>query len=322
MDQTWVKWRGDNVIPTEGQLAAIGHRDFIRHVRPREFRQSARASDLHLVIDRARVNIQSTAEQIRESQYVVHLVRVIRTASADDGIGPHFLRFFWSDFRIRVRHCKDQRIRCHGFNHLRRHSTLNGNAKEDIRALHGFFQSAQIGIRRMRRFPLVHTFGTPLINHAFGVTNDAIVMLRAHGLHEFDTGNARSTRAIQHDLHIFDFLARDLKRIQKTRRTDHRRAVLVVVKDRNVHLFFKALLNDETLRRFDVLKVDAAKGWAHQTHRVAELIGVFGVQLDIDRVHIGKALKQNRFTFHNRLRAQRAEVPQTKNRGPVRDHRN
>jgi hypothetical protein len=43
-------------------------------------------------------------------------------------------------------------------------------------------------------------------------------------------------------------------------RGDDRRAVLVVMEDRDVHQLAQALLDDEALRRLDVLEVDAAEG--------------------------------------------------------------
>ena len=98
--------------------------------------------------------------------------------------------------------------------------------------------------------------------------------------------------------------------------------MLVIVEDRNVHLFFQTLLDDEAFRRLDVFKVDAAESRTHQLDRLAELVRVFGVQFDVDAVHVGKTFEQNRLTFHHRLRSRRAKVAQTKNRRTVRNHRN
>ena len=95
-----------------------------------------------------------------------------------------------------------------------------------------------------------------------------------------------------------------MQRVDQTRRTDHRRAVLIVMKDRDIHLFLEALFNDETFRRLDVLKVDTAKRRTHQFACVNERLGVLGIQFDINRVHVGKAFEQNRLAFHHRLGCQ------------------
>ena len=89
------------------------------------------------------------------------------------------------------------------------------------------------------------------------------------------------------------------------------------MEDGDVHLFLQTLFDDETLRRFDVFEVDAAKGWAHQLAGVNESLGILCIKLDIDRVHIGKAFEQNRLALHHRLGRQRAEVPQAQHRRSV-----
>ena len=77
MDQAGIEWRGNNVIPPERQRLSISNRNFIRHIFAREIGKRVRTSDLHLIVDRARVNIQRTSEQIREPQHVVHLIGII-----------------------------------------------------------------------------------------------------------------------------------------------------------------------------------------------------------------------------------------------------
>jgi len=50
-----------------------------------------------------------------------------------------------------------------------------------------------------------------------------------------------------------------------------------------------------------VFKVDPAKAGFEQRDRLDELVGVFGVDFDIDRIDIGKALEQHSLAFHHRL---------------------
>ena len=93
------------------------------------------------------------------------------------------------------------------------------------------------------------------------------------------------------------------------------------MKHRNIHDLFQGLLDDKTLRCLNVFEVDAAKGRTHELHSIDKFFGVFGVQLNIDRVHICKALKQNRLAFHDRLGAQSPKIAKTQNRCSVRNHR-
>ncbi len=97
--------------------------------------------------------------------------------------------------------------------------------------------------------------------------------------------------------------------------------MLVVVKDGNIHLFFQTLFNDETFRRLDILKVDPAERRPHQLDRVDECLGVFGVQLDVDRIHVGEPFEQHRLALHHRFRRQRTKVAQAQNGSAVGNHR-
>ena len=319
VDQTRIKRCRDDVIATKSQRFAISKRHLIRHILARQCGQRMSTSDLHLVVDGARIDVQRAAEQVGKAQNVVHLVGIVRAARGDDGVDADLVGLFRGDFGIRVCHGKDHRVVGHGGNHLLRHRAFDRHAKENIGAFHCFLKRPQLSLDRMGRLPLVHTFGTALIDHTLGVTDDAVVMPRAHGFQQLDTGDTCRTRAVEHDLHVFDLLARNMQRIDQARRTDHSGTVLVVMEDGDIHLFLQALLDDETLGRLDVFKVDAAKGRAHQLDRVDELVRIFGVELNVDRVHIGKAFEQDRFPLHHRFRSQRAQVSKPQNRRPVGD---
>ena len=98
--------------------------------------------------------------------------------------------------------------------------------------------------------------------------------------------------------------------------------MLIIVENGDVHFLFQALFDDKTFGRFDVFEVDAAKGRAHQADRVAECVGVFGVQLDVDGVHIGEAFEEDGLALHHWLAGQCAKVAKAQNSGAVRDHSN
>ena len=77
--------------------------------------------------------------------------------------------------------------------------------------------------------------------------------------------------------------------------------MLIIMKDRYVHQFSEALLDNEAGGRRDILKVNAAKAWAQELHAIDELIDVFAVDLQINRINISKAFEKDGFSFHHRL---------------------
>ena len=207
VDQTRVEGRRDDVVAPEGQLAAIGHRDLIRHILPRQLRQSLGTGDLHLVIDRAGVDVERAAEKVREPKDVVDLVGIVRPAGGDDRILAHGMRLFRRDFRVRVGHGENHRVRRHAGHHIGRHRALGRHAQEHVGALHRVIQRARLGPRGMGRFPLVHALGPALPDHALGVAHDAVVMFGAHGLEQFQTGDPGRPGPVQDDAALLDLLA-------------------------------------------------------------------------------------------------------------------
>ena len=173
----------------------------------------------------------------------------------------------------------------------------------------------------MGGFPLVHTFSTSLINHTFGVAHDAVVVPGAHRLEQLKTSDPCSTRAIQHNPHIFYLFAGNVQRVDQPGGTDHSGAVLVIMKDGNIHLFFQTLLDDKTFRRFDVFQINAAKRRTHQLDRINDGFGVFGIQFDVDRIYIREPFEQDRLAFHHRLGGKRTQIAKTQNRRSVRNNR-
>ena len=59
-------------------------------------------------------------------------------------------------------------------------------------------------------------------------------------------GNRARARAVEDHPHLVDALARHFQRIQQRRAGDDRRAVLVVVEDRNLHRPPQLFLDDES----------------------------------------------------------------------------
>ena len=102
-------------------------------------------------------------------------------------------------------------------------------------------------------------------------------------------------------LQRLDVAAGQLERVDEAGGGDDRRAVLVVVEDRDVEQLLQLLLDDEAVGRLDVLQVDAAERRAEVAHAVDEGVDVFGVDQQVDGVDVGEALEQRALAFHHRL---------------------
>ena len=118
-----------------------------------------------------------------------------------------------------------------------------------------------------------------------------------------------------------DVASGQMDRVDHARGGDDRGAVLVVVKDGNVHQLAQALLDVEALRRLDVLEIDAAERRPEVFHRVDEFVRILGPDFEVDRIDVGEALEQHRLAFHHRLGGERAEIAEAENRRAVGDDR-
>ena len=74
-----------------------------------------------------------------------------------------------------------------------------------------------------------------------------------------------------------------MESVDQTGRRNDRRAVLVVVKHRNIEELAQPLFDDEAFRRLDVLEIDAAKGRVQKAHAIDELVDIAGIDFEIDR---------------------------------------
>ncbi len=126
---------------------------------------------------------------------------------------------------------------------------------------------------------------------------------------------------VRDDLDVFELLARHVQRVGGRRPDDDGGAVLVVVKDGDVHPLAAQLFDDETVGRLDVFQVDRAEGRLQRADDIGQLFGVGFVQLDVETVDIGEFLEQDRLAFHHRLGGQRADIAQPQNGGAVGDDR-
>ena len=173
----------------------------------------------------------------------------------------------------------------------------------------------------MRRLPLVHALLAALVDDALGVAQDDVVGRKADRLDELDAGDAGGTGAVADQPGRFHVAPGDLQRVDQPGRGDDRGAVLVVVEDRDVHQLAQPLLDDEAVGRLDVFEIDAAERRSEVAHAVDELVDILGVDLEVDRIDVGKALEQHRLAFHHRLGGKRAEIAEAEDRRAVGNHR-
>ena len=99
--------------------------------------------------------------------------------------------------------------------------------------------------------------------------------------------------------------------IEHSRHDDDRRAVLVVVEDRDVQAALQLGFDLEAGRGGDVFQVDASEAGSDGGHGVDERFGRVGVQTHGVGVHSGKMLEEQGLAFHDRQGGQRPERPQT-----------
>ena len=172
----------------------------------------------------------------------------------------------------------------------------------------------------MRALPLVH-IGAARGDRAGAVAHDHVFVRNAHRLDQCGTGEGRCARTVDHHLAVLQLAARHMAGVDQAGGGDDRGAVLVVMHHRDVHLFAQGLLDNEAFGRGDIFQIDAAEAGFHQRHGIDEGFRVFGVEFEIDRIHIGETLEQDGLAFHHRLRRERAQIAEAQDRSAVGNHR-
>ena len=235
---------------------------------------------------------------------------------ASSRIDGDFLR---GDLGVGIGHREDDRLRRHRLDHLGGERAFDRQAEGDVGAFEGVGQRARLGLDRVSRLPLVHAVGAAFIDDALGVAEDEVLRREADRLEQFQAGDAGGAGAVADQLGGLDVAAGEVERIEQAGGGDDRGAVLVVVEYRDVEQLAQPLLDDEALRRLDVLEIDGAPALAEQLHAIDELVGIFGRDFEVDGIDVGEALEQHRLAFHHRLGGERAAVAQAEDGGAVGD---
>ena len=97
--------------------------------------------------------------------------------------------------------------------------------------------------------------------------------------------------------------------------------MLIIVKHGDVEKLLEPLLDEEALRCLDVFQVDPAEGGAQCLDDSHDVVGVPGIDLDVEHVDICEPFEQQRFALHHRLGGRRSDIPKPQHGGPVAHHR-
>ena len=127
---------------------------------------------------------------------------------------------------------------------------------------HRLGERALVVSQRVSRLPLVHAFGAAPVDDALGVAQGDVFGREADGLDQVQAGDAGRAGAVADQFGLLDVAAGELDGVDHARGRDDRGAMLVIMKNRNVHQFAQALLDDETFRGLDVFEIDAAEASA------------------------------------------------------------
>ena len=150
--------------------------------------------------------------------------------------------------------------RRHGAHRGRRHRARARDADEHVGAAQDVVGHAALaaGVRaRGERRALGVEAGAPRVERALDVADDHV--LHAVGEDDLRARDAGGAGADDHDLDLAGVLAHHAQRVDQRGEDDDRRAVLVVVEDRDVELGAQPALDLEAARRRDVLEVDARR---------------------------------------------------------------
>ena len=154
----------------------------------------------------------------------------------------------------------------------------------------------------------------------------AVAIDRDHVAHarqqqQLDRRGAGGTAAVEHDRHLFEALADDGCGVDDRRQDHDRRAVLIVVHDRDVQRFDQPFFDFEAARRGDVLEAVAAEHRRDANAGLDDLVDVFRVERDREGVDAAELFEEHALALHHGQRSERSDVAEAQYRRTVGDHR-
>ena len=291
--------------------------DILRHVLLGQRRECTRGGHLHFLVDLAGANVECAAEDEREAEDVVHLVRKITAPSGDDRIAAHRADFGRQDFRDRIGEGKDDRLGAHRLDHGLRHGAGGGEADKDVGVLQRFLKRPVVRLEREPGLVRVHSLSATLVDHARAIAHREMLAPHAEAHIVLRGGNRRGASARKHDLHLVDVLADDFERVQERGAGNNGGTVLVVVEDRNLHGLAQRFFDVEAVWGPDVLEVDAAHRGLEELAELDHVVRRLGPDFEVKDVDVSELLEEVGLAFHHRLAGGRADVAKAEDGGAV-----
>ena len=119
----------------------------VHHVRHGLFGNacdSPYGGQFHFFVDGRGSGVQRATEDIRESDDVVNLVRIVGTSGSHQHVGTRIHGIFIRDFGYRVSQCEYDGRRSHAAHHVLAQHIAARQAEEYVGALDGFFQRMDV----------------------------------------------------------------------------------------------------------------------------------------------------------------------------------
>ncbi len=142
----------------------------------------AHRRELHLLVHRRRADVERAAEDEREAQHVVDLVREVGAPGGDDRVGARRLGDVGHDLGLGIGERQDQRL----VGHQRQPSRASaprrrtGRGRRRRRASTSA-ERARVGGLRVARLVLVHQLGAPGVDDAGDVDDEDVLARRCRG---------------------------------------------------------------------------------------------------------------------------------------------
>ena len=193
-------------------------------------------------------------------------------------------------------------------------------AEEEIGAGHRFGQVERCALLGEVGFFRIDRRVAGGMHETVDVVEPDVLLLDAELDEQVEAGDAGGATAGRDELDVLEAPVGEIERIGHGRTDDDRSAMLVVVEDRDVHALLAQLLDDEAVRRLDVLEVDGAEGRLQRDDVPGQFFRIRGVEFDVEAVDSGEFLEQDGLAFHDRLRGERTDIAETEHGRAVRHH--
>ena len=291
-NQARIEWFRDQIIAAESRTRfAVCHRDNIGLFGLGEFGDGIDRGKLHRFIDRGRANVKRAAEYEGEAQDIVDLIWVIGPAGSDHRVIAYFANFLRQDFRCGIGERQDQRICSHAFDHILFQYATRRESQKHVGAVDHLAQFSVWRFHGVARLVRVHLFLAARVHHTRNIGDPDVRHFHAECDQHIEAGKRRCACAGCDQLHATDVFADNLQTVNDGGADDDRRAVLIVVKYRNLHPLAQFFLDVKTLRRFDIFKIDAAKGRLECSDDIDQLVRIEFADFDIEYVDTGELLE-------------------------------